>query len=1415
MGLTNILYIEDDDAQRTEFTSLLESRNFNVFAAASGKEGLRIFRKRDIDVVLCDLNMPQMDGLQVLTEIQKLNADIPFIILTGHGSIPLAVKAMQQGAYHFALKPFEINDIVLTIEQAIEKFRLKRELRDSESTLKTLIENVPDIIFSLDSDDRFIRISPAVHSILGYEPDELVGRSFLDIVYEEDRPTIKKAFDLTSSKNKDLISLEIRFITKSGAIKDFELRRRLFYDSSETIRNIGIAFEITDRKKMQQALEKHSQELEDRVQERTERLEVSNIQLAALNAVANQFSRIYDEHTLIEKAPALLAQGLQYEISAVYLKEENEYRLHSFYCDQQISMSTIDYFENLRKDNASPPSGVVDSIDARRTIFLDDPDKIKSIDVFSRLSEIPNHYIAAPFLVKGDFAGFIEAGNININPHMDRQNIARFEMFANMIGLALDNIRSYQSLEARVKARTESLRQTNDKLRSKAEDLEKATIDLARANIDMLAIQEELEEKNAESQKLLTELTRSKRELQAILDSSDYVIVMVNSEGNIITTNKQLKTYFGLRITDILNKPFSYFTEKIEPMFEDTGRFKKRVSELSAETERVMAKQMDAAEIYRNACRVKGETPRYISLFSGPVRDEDEQLLGKVWIFSDITKIKLAEETLRRSHEELEKRVQERTKELAEVNEALRAEISERKQTEAALRTSEAHNRALLNAIPDLIFRLDKDGTYLAYHSPEGSFLAIPQEEVVGKNICDTLPPQLAKQTLIHINKALAKNTMQIFEYQLPHKEKMRDFEARIVVSGKEEVLSIVRDITEQKRAREELKKARDQLEIRVKERTAELAKTNEALLEEINERIYAEKSTATRLRYEEGLAACSQALLKYDNMSKALVSAIEGLREAANAGRVYIYENFEHSADKLSMRKLYETSAANVDSDIEKPSPAHIPYKNGFQRWQKILSRGDKISGKVKNFPEGEKEMLSSKNVLSILVLPIMMDNNWFGFIGFDNVQSDQSWNKEDIRLLKTASEMIGSYISRRSAADALKVSEARFRSLVENAHDVIYSMKPDGTFTYLSPQFKQLSGYDESDFLGKTMEGLIHPDDFKKTWQKWLEFSRKKMKQVEFEYRIIHKDGHIRWFTTHSTNILDEDGEIIESIGIAHDLTELKKVMENLEKTNQELRTAQAQLVQTEKMASLGMLVAGIAHEINTPTGAVKSMHNTLVRAFDKMKSELQHNYSDILENNATLSKTFQAIENANTVIRSGTERVVNIVRRLRSFARLDEAELKEVDIHEGLDDTLALIYHEIKHNVNIIKNYGDLPKIACYPGHLNQVFLNILINAAQAISDKGEIEVTTFLKDKKIYIKIRDNGSGISKENLHKIFDPGFTTKGVRIGTGLGLSICYQIMKDHYGDIEVESEIDVGTTFTLILPSDLGDRLKSKEK
>jgi signal transduction histidine kinase len=268
------------------------------------------------------------------------------------------------------------------------------------------------------------------------------------------------------------------------------------------------------------------------------------------------------------------------------------------------------------------------------------------------------------------------------------------------------------------------------------------------------------------------------------------------------------------------------------------------------------------------------------------------------------------------------------------------------------------------------------------------------------------------------------------------------------------------------------------------------------------------------------------------------------------------------------------------------------------------------------------------------------------------------------------------------------------------------------------------------------------------------------------------------------------------------------MNEVLEDLGRANRELRDTHSQLVQSEKMASLGSLVAGIAHEINTPVGAIASMHDTLVRALRKVETTLNDEHPDIVRSNASLGSALKVVTEANRVIESGTQRVTEIVRRLRSFARLDQAELKKADIHEGLEDTLALIHHELKHNIVVKRDYGSVPPIPCYPGRLNQVFLNLLNNARQAIRGKGEIEIRTFVQDRRVHVTVRDTGAGIAPEHLRKIFDPGFTTKGVGVGTGLGLSICYQIVRDHRGEILVDSEPGKGTTFTVVLPMDLGE-------
>ena len=255
------------------------------------------------------------------------------------------------------------------------------------------------------------------------------------------------------------------------------------------------------------------------------------------------------------------------------------------------------------------------------------------------------------------------------------------------------------------------------------------------------------------------------------------------------------------------------------------------------------------------------------------------------------------------------------------------------------------------------------------------------------------------------------------------------------------------------------------------------------------------------------------------------------------------------------------------------------------------------------------------------------------------------------------------------------------------------------------------------------------------------------------------------------------------------------------DLRAIQEKLAKAEAALVQSEKMASLGNLVAGVAHEINTPVGSIHSNSDLMVRALEKLRNILDD--APELAGQQELTRILDALENIGRVNQTACQRIVAIIRSLKSFARLEEPECQEADIHEEIESALTLVHHELKNRIDVERDFGELPRVECFPNHLNQVFVNLLVNASQAIEGKGVIRITTRAEGESIRLRFQDSGTGIRPENLDKIFQPGFTTKDVEHGTGLGLSICYKIIHAHHGDIAVESKLGKGTTFTITLP------------
>jgi signal transduction histidine kinase/streptogramin lyase len=266
-------------------------------------------------------------------------------------------------------------------------------------------------------------------------------------------------------------------------------------------------------------------------------------------------------------------------------------------------------------------------------------------------------------------------------------------------------------------------------------------------------------------------------------------------------------------------------------------------------------------------------------------------------------------------------------------------------------------------------------------------------------------------------------------------------------------------------------------------------------------------------------------------------------------------------------------------------------------------------------------------------------------------------------------------------------------------------------------------------------------------------------------------------------------------------------QKLEEQVAERTEELEEAQAQLIQSAKMASLGDLVAGIVHEFNTPMGALSSSTDVSIRGLNKILDGLEG------FNNLQEFKDDQEMQKAVSVLRdnlltstNARERLSSIITRLKQFARMDSFTLQECDVNRGIESTLSVLQQDMENRIQVIKEFGELPEIQCYPGELNQVFLNLIRNAVQAIEGEGTITIRTWPSDTHVFIEIADTGCGIEAEKLKDLFELSFTRSQSRVKLGLGLAISYQVVSRHNGEILVQSQLGKGSKFTIILPIDL---------
>ncbi|MEM9538005.1 MAG: PAS domain S-box protein [Cyanobacteria bacterium P01_E01_bin.42] len=425
-----------------------------------------------------------------------------------------------------------------------------------------------------------------------------------------------------------------------------------------------------------------------------------------------------------------------------------------------------------------------------------------------------------------------------------------------------------------------------------------------------------------------------------------------------------------------------------------------------------------------------------------------------------------------------------------------------------------------------------------------------------------------------------------------------------------------------------------------------------------------------------------------------------------------------------------------------------------------------------------------------------------------------------------------------RRTEEQIHKLSQA-----VEQSANTILITDRIGRIEYVNPKCCQTTGYSVEEMIGKTPK-LFKSGRQTKEYYETLWATIRSGREWRGEFCNRRKDGSLYWEQASIAPLLDERGKITNFIAVKEDITDRKKTEEKLQRsqaelqqkakdltqTLQELRKTQSQLIQTEKMSSLMQLVAGIAHEINNPATFIT---NNLFH-LDGYSTDLIHLIKLYQENYphppVTIAEELESIEfdylceDMSQLIgsmNSGIKRINTIVTSLRTFSRLDESDLKLVDIHDGLDSAILLLEGFLKDRktggeIEIERDYGTLPQVECYAGHLNQVFMNILKNAIDVLHDSQDTESSDRPKkitvqtsaieenERRVAIYIRDNGPGIKSEILPRIFDPFFTTKPVGKGTGLGLAVSYEIIKEkHHGELKCYSTFGEGTEFAIVIP------------
>ncbi len=771
-------------------------------------------------------------------------------------------------------------------------------------------------------------------------------------------------------------------------------------------------------------------------------------------------------------------------------------------------------------------------------------------------------------------------------------------------------------------------------------------------------------------------------------------------------------------------------------------------------------------------------------------------------------------------------------------------------EAEERLRTSEQLLRNYMLHTPANMFIKNLAGEYLQANPYLCEMLGLEEEEILESTDYELYDTDIADEITSTDVQILASGQGDTFEQTV----RLADGTERILWTSKfplrdknDQVCAIGGvsfDITERKKAEEELMRLKNNLQDAVQTKTEELQTSNETLKQLLVDYQYQTEELRTQeeelLQNMEQLHQTNLILEQTKNDIHIANQRFEILHSGANEG---LWDWYIPEDGKLSEGSMIWVSEQYKKLLLGK----EYTQEGDYQQYN--------ATGWEHNIHPADRDLM--KEALHHHL------EDWTGNTPYDvefrvKVDGQYRWFRErcttirkknghPVRAVGSLQDITEEKLLKSEIDNLLIRYDLAFRSTREGIWDI--EIRSDGIFsqenTWISPQLKKLWQVEQqSDWtlsLRETDKRAMIQD-----LTTFIRQSNPKNKGFEHEYLMTLPDQSQRWFRAVGAAVYDpKTKRFVRLAGIISDITdkkELERLKENLQREvdrqTQELQTqqeelfsqneqlmmtldqlkyAQAHLVNSEKMASLGQLTAGIAHEINNPVsyisasieGLQMSVEDILevIRAYEGITPENAaeklaeiEDIKDEIEYDEVLDSLTELTANIST----GAKRTAQIVKGLRHFSRLDEGALKQASIHDGLDSTLLLLRNKTKNRIEIIKNYDpNIGQIECFPGQLNQVFMNILSNAVQAIHGKGKIFVQTKTEGDNVEIYIRDTGKGIPEVIKEKIFEPFFTTKDVGEGTGLGLSISYGIIERHQGAITVENTPNQGAEFRITLP------------